>query len=442
MRKLQNSIRAQIRPRFAGFRFFANRLRPIGYVKLRKTEPALRSSNLCCEASVATPSMPYFIFLISLFFLPFSSEAGICLNMIVKNEKDVIVRCLDSVMPIIDYWVIVDTGSTDGTQKIITEHLKGIPGELFERPWKNWGETRTEALRLAQEKGKGDYLLFMDADDVLEMQPGDQLPLLVADLYCMWRGSERFSYRKAQLVKRDLPWKWVGVTHEYLACDLPYTSETLENVRYLTLDGGAAAKNPRKKFWKNIKLLKEGLKEEPKNDRYMFYLAESYRDAGEKGKALEWYQKRIQQGGWEEETFWCMLQSAFLLRDLGLPPAVVIESFLAAHRFRPHRAESIYYLIEMYMAQKDYAKAYEQLQARTLMPQAQDKDSLFNMDWIENYGLLFQLSICSYYTGDYRQALQACDQLIARDDLPENWRRQAQENRAFPLAKLQIIKEK
>ena len=40
----------------------------------------------------------------------------ICLNMIVRNEAPVIRRCLDSVMPIIDSWVIVDTGSTDGTQ--------------------------------------------------------------------------------------------------------------------------------------------------------------------------------------------------------------------------------------------------------------------------------------------------------------------------------------
>ena len=76
--------------------------------------------------------------------------------MIVKNEKDVIVRCLESVKPVIDYWVIVDTGSTDGTQKIIKKELKDIPGELYERPWKNFGENRSEAFNLA--KGKGDFI--------------------------------------------------------------------------------------------------------------------------------------------------------------------------------------------------------------------------------------------------------------------------------------------
>ena len=66
--------------------------------------------------------------------------------MIVKNESEVIKRCLDSVIPVIDYWVIIDTGSNDGTQDIIKNHLKDIPGELHERPWKNFGENRTEAL--------------------------------------------------------------------------------------------------------------------------------------------------------------------------------------------------------------------------------------------------------------------------------------------------------
>ncbi len=56
----------------------------------------------------------------------------VCLSMIVKNEATVIRRCMESVRPIIDYWIIVDTGSTDGTQDVIREHLKDLPGELGE----------------------------------------------------------------------------------------------------------------------------------------------------------------------------------------------------------------------------------------------------------------------------------------------------------------------
>ena len=67
----------------------------------------------------------------------FGMEANhqiVCLNMIVKNEAPVIARCLASVRPFIDYWVIVDTGSTDCTQDAIRTAMADLPGELHERP--------------------------------------------------------------------------------------------------------------------------------------------------------------------------------------------------------------------------------------------------------------------------------------------------------------------
>ena len=90
----------------------------------------------------------------------------ICLAMIVKNEAGVIERCLSSVENIIDYWVIVDTGSTDGTQELIKKTMEryGIPGELHEREWVNFEVNRNQSLDLA--RGKAEYTLVIDADDV------------------------------------------------------------------------------------------------------------------------------------------------------------------------------------------------------------------------------------------------------------------------------------
>lgn len=387
------------------------------------------SSHQMGESMFRTSFLFVFIFALCI-----EAKETICLNMIVKNESQVIRRCLDSVMPFIDYWVIVDTGSDDGTQKIIKKHLKDIPGELYERPWKNFGENRSEAFLLA--KGKGDYILFMDADDILEVAPEFNFSHLKEDLYNMWRGVDGFTYLKPQLVKGDLPWKWVGVTHEYLACDVPYTSGLLENVKYVSCDGGHRSQGTRK-FFENIRMLEEGLKAEPQNDRYAFYLAESYRDAGEKGKALEWFQNRVKRGGWAEEVFWSLLQIGHMLREIGLSSNVVIDSYLNAHHARPHRIEPIYYLAEVCNDEKNYKGAYAFLQMVDALPKPVQKDALFNMDWINDYGLLFQKSICTYYLGKYQESIDACDELLRNPHLPESWRQLTIENRKFPVAKLQ-----
>lgn len=384
--------------------------------------------------------------LIGIFFLAFIpmiffAKEKICLNMIVKDESRVITRCLESVKPLIDYWVIVDTGSTDGTQEIIRKYLKDIPGELHERSWRNFGENRTEAFQLA--KGKGDYILFMDADDVLEFDKkwfffkDVKFKPLDKDLYNMWRGDEVFDYLKPQLVRANMPWRWVGVTHEYLDCEEPYTSEILDYVKYRTLDGGASSYDPQK-YVKNIHLLKKSVAENPSNIRDVFYLAESYRCANKYGKALEWFQKRINMGGWDEEVFWSKLQIGQMLEFMKCSPKLIIESYLEAHRYRPHRVEPVYYLADIYNREGRYEAAYNCIKAYQSIPQPKDKDWLSNLKWIETYGLLFQLSICSYYVGAYQESLDACNQLLKIKNMPDEWKEITVKNRSFPLQKLKV----
>ncbi len=86
--------------------------------------------------------------------------------MIIKDESKVIERCLRSVMPHIDSWAIVDTGSTDGTQDLVRRIMAGVPGELAERTWVDFATNRNQALDLARQHG--DYALIIDADDILE----------------------------------------------------------------------------------------------------------------------------------------------------------------------------------------------------------------------------------------------------------------------------------
>lgn len=374
-----------------------------------------------------------------LLFLPLSAEekkAHVCLNMIVKNESQVITRSLASVKPIIDYWVIVDTGSTDGTQDIIKEFMKDIPGELHESPWQNFEYNRNEALELA--RPKADYILIMDADDFLDLPPKYQLPELTADAYNIEIRYGGMAYSRDQLIKSSKPWKWVGVVHEVLTCDQPHTRERLENVTYRITNEGARSKDPQK-YYKDAALLEEALKKDPTNTRYTFYLAQSYRDAGEKEKSLEWYQKRIAMGGWHEEVYWSMIQVAFLQQALKMPREVVIETYERAYRLRPHRPEAIYYLSEIYNQDGKHDLAYALIRGKEFLRKPRTKDVLFTQDWMEEYGIAFQQSIAAYYLGFYQESLDICDRLLAMQDCP--WKKSVEYNRKFAVDRVNEIKE-
>jgi glycosyltransferase involved in cell wall biosynthesis len=358
----------------------------------------------------------------------------ICLNMIVKDEKPVITRCLASVKPIIDYWVIVDTGSTDGTQEVIREFMKDVPGELYERPWKNFEHNRNEALELA--KGKGDYFLIMDADDYLQFDPTFKLPKMDLGSYRLWIKYGGTVYQRHQVIDMSLPWRWVGVLHEVLTCDAPSASEIMEGVKIIVGTDGARSRDPQK-YAKDAEVLEAALKEEPDNTRYMFYLAQSHRDAGMYEKAIEWYLKRIAKGGWDEEVYWSMIQVGQMERALNRPDDVILDSFLNAYRRRPHRPEAVMNLAEVYRKQNRYDMAYTLLKLWQLMPKPEVRDVLFVQEWMEEYGLLFEFSISSYYVGQYQESLDACDQLLGMKNLPQGLRDQTIANRQFPLQKIE-----
>jgi len=345
---------------------------------------------------------------------PESKPPTICLNMIVKDEAQVIKRCLGSVKPMIDYWVIVDTGSSDGTQDIIREFMKDIPGELHERPWKNFGHNRNEALQLA--KGKGDYVLFIDADEMFEYSPDFKKPILDKDYYYIDTRFCGMNYGRVLIVKNILMWKWHGVLHEWLDSPLARTVDTLPNVTNIVRTDGARSKDP-KKFLKDAAVLEAGLKDEPNNSRYMFYLAQSYRDAGENKKAIEKYEKRIAMGGFDQELFWSKLQIGILQEAENMPEDVIVHTYLTAFKMRPVRAEPLFRLCNYYRRKGDYASGLNIAREALSIPHSHDV--LFVESWIYDWGILLEYSICAYWVDEFVEAKISSDLLLSNPALPD-----------------------
>lgn len=355
----------------------------------------------------------------------------ICLNMIVKNESHVIERCLEPLKPFIDYWIIVDTGSEDDTKKIIKEYMKEIPGELHEQPWVNFEHNRNEALKLA--KDKADYVLFIDADDTLSFDSQFKWPHLDKDFYHILIKHSGTNYYRTQLINNHLDWKWVGVLHEYIGSSQAKTYAPLEGVSIIFNGDGARSQDPRK-FQKDAEILEVALKKEPANERYAFYLAQSYKDADEPAKALEAYKRRITMGGWNEEVFYSMLQIAHLQQRLSIPPETFIASYYQAYHYRPKRVEPLYYLSNYYRCKGDYALGY--IIASVGQEISKPNDILFVEKWIYDYGLLLELSICAYWIGKYEECKELSQALLAKSDLPANVRDCIEKNLVFALTKL------
>lgn len=348
----------------------------------------------------------------------------VCLCMIVKNEAKVVERCLAAARPLIDSWVIDDTGSTDGTQDLVRRALRGIPGELHTAQWQDFGHNRTVNIRRAV--GTADFLLLLDADMVVRAPASFDASGLTADAY-MLRHTGDVEYRVKRLVRGALPWRYEGATHEYLTADVHHTVADLDT---LVIDHRADGGSRAGKFTRDAALLRADLARDPGNPRTVFYLAQTLRDLGETQEAIALYERRATMGGWEEEVYYALLQAGSLRAAAG-PGAwpLAMDTLIRAWQSRPQRLEAVYELVTRLRGAGHHAAAHAF--ATAALDRPAPADWLFVQPWIYRWGLLFEYSITAYWTGDLPASLRACERLLALPDLPPRYREQTLRNREF-----------
>jgi len=276
--------------------------------------------------------------------------------MIVKDEEHVIEKTLTNICSYIsfDYWVISDTGSTDKTKQIIRNFFKNknIPGTLIEQPWRDFGYNRTKALEGAY--NKTDYVMVWDADDTMH---GDfKLPLsLEADCYYVTfsNSSSSFSYTRAQFFNNRKKWKYVGVLHEYPTClDNVGPNVTITGNYYFESARDGARNKDAKKYEKDAIILEKAYKEavenkDPLMNRYVYYCAQSYRDAGYPDKAIEYYIKTLSHEGWIQERYTSCINIHSLYEKKG-KQEIGLSYLVESYNHDKTRIEGIYGLIKYY----------------------------------------------------------------------------------------------
>jgi glycosyltransferase involved in cell wall biosynthesis len=358
------------------------------------------------------------------------APGSICLSMIVRDEAEVVTTALGCVAPHIDYWVVVDTGSTDGTVDVVEGFFAaaGIPGELHRRPWRDFGHNRTEALDLC--RGRAEYAWVIDADDrVVGALPLDRLD---ADCYQLRYGPHP-TYWREQLFRLSLGWRYEGPVHEYATSVEPCRAVRLGGDYHVESRRLGARGRARDTYERDTQLLLAALEREPGHPRWTFYLAQSLFDAGDHRAALEWYSRRSELGGWEEEIFYALLRRAECLHLLGARWKEIERAYSRCWRSRAHRAEPLLELARGRRLRGDLEDAYAFARQANDLP-FPEEDALFVAADVYAWRSADELAYCALRTGRVAESVDAWDEALRSGAAPAREQERMERNLAFAKA--------
>ena len=361
---------------------------------------------------------------------PVTARPAICLNMMVRNASHIIQEVLDAVAPFISSWVIVDTGSDDGTQDLIRNHMAslGIPGELYERRWRDFGHNRTEALRLAQDRA--DYVWTLDAGDTLVGTP--DFSRLGADIFwlrCVDDSGNTFW--RAQLFRDGFRVGYESGVDEYAAWDNPHVDVRIEGEYHIQIRRGGSRNLDREQGSGSHRgLLLTESEGSPGDARSVFDLAQSYFEQGDYANAREWSVRRIAMGGPDEEVYAAMWMIAGSTAELGAPWLDVQDAYVRASDFRPTRAEPLYVVAKKHRVGQRYHVGYLFAERAAKIP-LPERDTLFVHPDVYAWRATDELAVCASRIGKHAEAFTLCRRLLARPEIPDGDRQRIAGNRDF-----------
>jgi len=357
----------------------------------------------------------------------------ICFATMCKNEEHCIRETLESVYEYIDYWVVEDTGSTDRTCEIVTEFFKekNIPGELYIDEWQGFDKNKTKLFDYCYKKA--DYILHLDADDLLagdftfEEEDAGKL-----QYYCWAKRGEHSTYKYKILLMfyNHVHWKFSGVAHTIIRPLDKYTLEEYgdishKNFTMISRDTGARG-NDSEKYKKDALILTkqffDTLIEDPDglNKRSIFYTAQSYYDCNDHENAAKWYSLYTKiENTWIEEKFESYLRLGNLFQRLGMSNEKVEDKYLKAISIIPDRAEPYMNLGRFYNSINEWEKGYTILKKGMQIDYtiAKTKYLLFlNEHSYGNY-IADELAVSCYWTARYEEGKKIIGKIINEPEM-------------------------
>ncbi len=362
----------------------------------------------------------------------------IVLTMIVKDEEHVIERALSSCYKMIDSYCIVDTGSTDLTKEKIKNFFgeKGIEGKIVDFPFTNFEECRNVSIKEAEELGE--YGFWMDADEQLILNDTfnktfltDYLKNNNYDQLLIQCNYGNMTYARAQFYKLDVGFEWTGPVHEVLVLKSRQSSVGSFTFGKMFIQAdGASWQDPDiyKKYEEHARILLEYQEKNNWEDpRWTFYLAQSYRDAGnlilekepksELGltfikKSIQFYTERAEDTrGFYQEIYFSLLMVSRLSYHVSGNSTIVGNLMKCEENNPDFRVEHLFNLVSYLQSENLHKNALlYTTKALSYIKNKKEINStaLFREDYIYDWAMYDMHGISLYYTGDIEQGLKFC----------------------------------
>lgn len=324
------------------------------------------------------------------------STLSLC--MIVKNEEDTICRCLNSCKMLFDEIIIVDTGSTDKTKEI----AKKFTSKVYDFKWQ---DNFSLARNFSFQKATSNYIMWLDADDVIPKKSLEQLlelkQNLNSDVYMLkyniaFLGKKpTFSYFRERIVKNCKMAIWNGEVHE---CITPFGQIERKNIEINHKKLKKIKKNDR-----NLKIYQKILKNRDLSPREQYYYARELFDHGKINDCIKELKRFVKSGkGWVENIIdaLCLLSECYKLKnDIKNNYNCLVSTFF----YDFPRANACCKIGDIHLEKKDYLTAINWYKIAITCP-----DVTFKGGFVEpmfyNYYPYLQMCYCYYCLNDLKNA--------------------------------------
>ena len=336
------------------------------------------------------------------------------LVMIVKNSGSILRRVLIDIKPYIDYWTILDTGSTDGTQQLIRESLSGVEGKLYEESFIDFMTTRNRSLELASQKCK--YMIILD--DSYCIRGGDKLRdyLDGGDKNCYHIGivnslkNTRYYSNRIILSNSKKRYEKYKI-HEAI----PDNEYNMVPSECFIMDEIPSYHIQRSEFRHNrdIEILRGQLDEYPNDSRILYYLGKTYDIIGEKKNAYRYFQKILTLTQVQENEMYeaMMYVNEYHEHIEGWKWNKLEKELFQIVKKYPHRLEPVFRLFMREYNSANYSRCYKYIDICNKVKEPSNYPYEYNYNIYRMYVPYFYIDL-SIRMGMFSQASTALQKIL------------------------------